>query len=223
MNDIMIPKFLQGSLLNTWLSATNINKHFRVDGILPTSFVNRCERNGKPIRTEIYNGQKRYRISDIVLVAINEGLEITQPLSDKLIADIKTLEAERSSLLAQVSSLKHEAELSKISTKLTGKTLLREQEIVQAAQELPNKTGIYFLILRSRVIYVGQSINIFSRVLQHTDKEFDSFAFILCDASLLDKMESLYIHYLRPIANGTLNSNDLRPCAPLSLDYLLNA
>lgn len=64
--------------------------------------------------------------------------------------------------------------------------------------------GIYFLYSRDRLVYVGQSVNIHARIAQHWQtKTFDSFAYIQCDESHLDVLESAYIHRLRPPLNVT--------------------
>jgi len=66
---------------------------------------------------------------------------------------------------------------------------------------------------------VGQSINIFSRIAQHSnEKDFDSIAYITCKKDMLDKLESLYIHAISPKLNGR---NSGIPIAPIRLDKLL--
>lgn len=63
-------------------------------------------------------------------------------------------------------------------------------------------TGVYFLIKNRRVIYVGQSVNIFSRLREHRkDKDFDSFKFLQCKRHELDVIESKYIYALKPKLN----------------------
>ena len=107
--------------------------------------------------------------------------------------------------------------------RLTNKTLLRESEIVAAAAKWHNCTGVYFLIKNGRIVYVGQSFSVFARVNQHkTDrKDFDSMAYVPCDAKDLDILESLYIHMFQPDLNGRVNDkNKSRPQAPLTLDVI---
>lgn len=115
---------------------------------------------------------------------------------DSLKCEIKELEAKRDEL--------HRLELiNKTAFKLTGKSLLREEEIVNAANTWELATGVYFLIDAGKIVYVGQSTNIYARIASHHDKVFDSFAFMPCDKNVLDNLESLYIHILRPALNGT--------------------
>jgi hypothetical protein len=113
---------------------------------------------------------------------------------------------------------KHTA-LANISIKLTSKTLLSEGEIVSRSDPWGRVSGVYFLISDQKIVYVGQSLCIFSRIDQHKKvKRFDRFAYIPCEKTLLDSLESLYIHCLRPPLNGY--SNGLIS-APMQLDKLL--
>ncbi|OBR54134.1 hypothetical protein A6456_37705 [Paraburkholderia tropica] len=111
------------------------------------------------------------------------------------------------------------------SLSLTNATLLTEPEILAGAMPYQPRCGVYFLIKGGRVRYVGQSINIEQRIRDHFDRfGFESVAYIPCERSILDKMESLYIHMLRPEWNGRLNTLEGEvPHAPLSLSQLLGA
>ena len=220
--DTMIPDFLKDIDLGKWTKISELNKMFLIDGILPSSFVCRCERNNSPLREQIIGGKKHYKILDFIARAIADCVKITAPQKKELTLSIDELKKERDFLLQQVSSIKHELALSEASKRLTNKTLVSESDIVQSCNPLPMVTGIYFLVDKANVVYVGQSVNIFSRVSQHYSdkKQFTSFAYIVCDSAILDKMESLYIHYLKPKLNGRLK-NDI-VCAPLSLDDLLS-
>lgn len=109
---------------------------------------------------------------------------------------------------------------TKIAGKLSNNTLLREEDIIAQAQPWENCSGIYFLISDGKVVYVGQSVNVFSRIQQHvgnTNRKFDSFAYVPCAKKQLDMLESLYIHYLRPQANAVVQG---RVIAPLTLDQI---
>ena len=80
-------------------------------------------------------------------------------------------------------------------------------------------SGVYFLVAGNEVVYVGQSVDVGSRVRQHVGaKEFDCWAYIPCDKRTLDALESLYIHVLRPQYNV---SDYMGVIAPLRLDDLL--
>ena len=80
--------------------------------------------------------------------------------------------------------------------------------------------GIYFLKQKNKVVYVGQSINIYRRVEQHKDKIFDSYDFIECDKNLLNSNEEFFILAYNPIYNKkraeiVVGSNDEKVCKKL--------
>jgi hypothetical protein len=129
--------------------------------------------------------------------------------------EIAELERQRDALqMQQIASLE--------AVKLTGKTLLSESAVVKGAMPYSKVCGIYFLVRDKKIIYVGQSIDVFSRISTHrNDKEFDSIAYVPCEPSLLDKMESLYIHVLSPHLNGNMCNG--AKLAPIALDKLLSA
>jgi hypothetical protein len=119
--------------------------------------------------------------------------------------------------LAELNSYE---KMNVISAALTNKSLLSFEDIVKAALPWKRACGIYFLVQDTEVIYVGQSVNIYSRISQHMDKRFDRYAFVPCEAELLDKLESLYIHTLRPKLNG--NYSDKEKAAPIMFNKLLS-
>jgi hypothetical protein len=110
--------------------------------------------------------------------------------------------------------------MNAVSAVLTNKYLLDSNDIVKVALPWKRACGVYFLILDGVVVYVGQSANIYSRICQHTDKHFDKYAYVPCEVELLDKLESLYIHLLKPKLNGNNNPNE--KAAPINLRKLLN-
>jgi hypothetical protein len=74
--------------------------------------------------------------------------------------------------------------------------------------EQNGRCGIYFLFSDGKIVYVGQSVCIENRVRAHyteDQKEFDSYARVLCDAKDLDVFESAYIIKFQPIYNKTLS------------------
>jgi len=141
----------------------------------------------------------------------NERATADRDARDSLKCEIKELEA-------KLDSMKKLELVNKTALTLTGKTLLREGEIVSAANTWELATGVYFLIDGNKVVYVGQSVNVYARIASHHDKGFDSFAFIPCDKATLDNLESLYIHVLRPPLNADMHG---RKQAPLSLNKLM--
>lgn len=70
-------------------------------------------------------------------------------------------------------------------------------------------TGIYFLFDGDEIVYVGQSVDIMTRVGAHLrDKVFDSFNYIECDLCDLNNLEATYILELKPKYNQALPQND---------------
>ncbi len=102
---------------------------------------------------------------------------------------------------------------------LSGKSLLLESEIIAASKPWRNTTGVYFLVKGDAVVYVGQALSVFQRIGQHADKDFDAVAFVPCPAAALDRLESLYIHVLRPRLNASFRNG--AKFAPIDIDKLL--
>jgi hypothetical protein len=64
-------------------------------------------------------------------------------------------------------------------------------------------SGVYFLIQRGEVVYVGQSKNVFHRLARHVrdGRDFEAFNVITCPESELDALESQYIIAFAPRMN----------------------
>ena len=130
---------------------------------------------------------------------------------------IKKLEEEFNCLTKEVQ---REVKFGEAVRRLTSDVLLREHEIVEHAVPLHTACGIYFLIFEKKIVYVGQSTNVFSRIFSHVQlKKFDSYVYMPCEKYMLNKLESLYIHFLSPPLNGNLHSGS--KVAPLPLNALL--
>lgn len=114
---------------------------------------------------------------------------------------------------------------SKIAKQLTDVNIPTAQEIINNAVDAKGARGVYFLIQDNKIVYVGQSVNVFNRIACHTkDKRFDSYYFLPCPHGNLDVIESAYIHALNPLLNG--ECGDYQKHAPstkldLIKDYLL--
>jgi len=114
------------------------------------------------------------------------------------------LGAEIAAMEAQLARAKKFVDIRKYAS-VAGGALLRDKEIVAAAVPFTPFCGVYFLVCGSEVVYVGQSVNVHQRIYQHHNAElilFDSFAYQPCSQESLNTLESLYIHYLRPMRNG---------------------
>lgn len=134
-------------------------------------------------------------------------------------ASAQGLKYEIKELEVRLAALKVMVAASDVAATITGCALLREEEIVELAKPWERNTGVYFLVKGRRVVYVGQSVSVYSRIGQHKSKDFDLFAFVPCDVTALDKIESLYIHVLRPPLNGDCAHGAKN--APISLTELI--
>ena len=108
-----------------------------------------------------------------------------------------------------------------IKTGLKDGSLINEGQIIAGSYPKNQVVllGVYFLIKNNSVVYVGQSVNIFARINSHfSTKDFNSFSFIQCKKTDLDKLESLYIHYLKPPQNATYKNGNKK--SPLSVIQL---
>lgn len=64
-------------------------------------------------------------------------------------------------------------------------------------------SGVYFLVKNRKVVYVGQSVNIAGRMIEHVKtKDFDSVFYLKVPNSELDEVEGAFIRALDPVLNG---------------------
>lgn len=119
----------------------------------------------------------------------------------------------------RLAELSKYEELSALSAALNDRALLPPEEIVKGAIPFTLSSGVYFLVDNEEIVYVGQSVNVYSRISQHVIK-FDKYAFVPCPVNLLDRLESFYIHFLRPRSNGNINAQE--KSAPIRFNKLLN-
>lgn len=87
-------------------------------------------------------------------------------------------------------------------------SLAEEAELASNSFKYKNIIGVYFLIKDSKVVYIGQSINIVNRISTHANNhDFDSVAIIECCQEELDVLESLYIFKFQTPLNGSFKSS----------------
>ncbi|MBC8485860.1 MAG: hypothetical protein ISS80_04270 [Candidatus Cloacimonetes bacterium] len=70
--------------------------------------------------------------------------------------------------------------------------------------------GIYFLIEKNDIVYVGQSSEIIHRISNHAkdgNYNFDEFSYIKCPKEFLDNLEAYYIYTFKPKFNSVLPKN----------------
>jgi predicted DNA-binding transcriptional regulator AlpA len=74
--------------------------------------------------------------------------------------------------------------------------------------EVPEVSGIYFLIQEGEVIYVGQSHNVASRIIGHKNKTFDRAFVLPCPPSKMNETEAAFIGIFKPKLN--MNQEETR-------------
>lgn len=99
--------------------------------------------------------------------------------------------------------------------------------------EYPAVCGIYFLVAKKKIIYVGQSNRIPRRIFQHRDNliEFDSLSWFEAPELYLKDIEGYYIRRISPPLNTDKPGNCYfdkcvesigKPVMPTVAPYLLN-
>jgi Bacteriophage lambda integrase, Arm DNA-binding domain/GIY-YIG catalytic domain len=89
-----------------------------------------------------------------------------------------------------------------------GGALLSHDEIVVQSYPLGGYSGVYFLISKSQIMYVGKSADVEFRLGQHRARrkiEFDSVFIIACPASEMARLEARYIRTLKPPFNSEVS------------------
>jgi Arm DNA-binding domain len=115
---------------------------------------------------------------------------------------------------ARVIAIKQKAKIAAGYDPIEQKLLEQQQRAVKSetflsrsqilSLPLPSPVGVYFLILGQTVQYVGQSANVFARLLVHQKAKripFDRWRWIECAEQELDYAEAGYIRILKPPHN----------------------
>lgn len=81
------------------------------------------------------------------------------------------------------------------------------QKLSLTPQPFKRLTGVYFLFLSGEIVYIGQSINIMKRLIEHDfdGKVFDSFGYLEFEKKYLNYEERRLIKLYRPRYNITYN------------------
>lgn len=61
--------------------------------------------------------------------------------------------------------------------------------------------GVYFLIGKGKIVYIGKSTSLLNRLASHVSIKFDKIRFIQCDELRLDEYERRWIMRFRPKGN----------------------
>jgi hypothetical protein len=233
------PEFISEEVYASDFTRGSLDKLFRISAMKVTSFISKCELLGSPVP---YRSPKRhegfsvhtskvYSCSEVIDRALSDGFEILPTQKETLLRTEEQLRGDIDLLRAELSILEHRRkdlgrvlEFNEIAFSFGLKNLYSEQEIVASSRlysDLDRACGVYFLIDQGEVVYVGQSVNVFSRMREHCkSKSFNSYSYINCPREDLNVLESLYIHVLRPPLQGKSSQGDSL-AAPISLSRLL--
>jgi hypothetical protein len=166
------------------------------------------QEKGFPKNTIVPRGVKYTREvlwSDALEWADNVGVKFVVEPED--IEPPAEWEKERSGLLADIGSKEEKiSELLQTIRELSSADvpdgLLKKRQILSIAKPIDVICGIYFLISDDEIVYIGQSINVISRVASHKkDKEFDSFSYVEVPKDGLSLFEAAYIDAYKPKLN----------------------
>lgn len=81
---------------------------------------------------------------------------------------------------------------------------MQKKTMITVEQFKKDVCGIYFLYLKGEVVYIGQALNIMTRINTHLHekkKEFDSVSWVSVPVELLTKIEIKYIQEHDPKYN----------------------
>ncbi len=86
-------------------------------------------------------------------------------------------------------------------------TAFSKRFIAKYAKDITSETdsvcGVYFLRDGKKIVYIGQSRNVYQRIAGHRKtKQFDGVDFLPCEKARLDELEGFFIRLLRPALNG---------------------
>jgi len=169
-----------------------------------------------------------FSVYEIIYTALKNNDEITKPFYELIREENAKKEQEENYIIAEQNRKlndeinKKRKQLSDIEEsintakkKLKAKMddpLFEEDDILLLAGIRKRKCGVYFLIKDEEIVYVGQSVNIFSRIGAHeTLKDFDTFTYIECDKSELNIIEAKYIVKFKPKYNFSSLGNLILP------------
>ena len=233
----MRPSFMPEEVYCGEFTRGQMDKLFCISDMKVTSFIQKCDQSGdsvayrKPKRYEGFHfGATRvYRCSEVIDRALLDGYEVLPTRVEKLKRSEEDLQRDIELLRKELSVLQNEREdfkrtlrFDSMMSDLGLNSLYTEREIVNSKRTYGGSSGVYFLIKGSKVIYVGQSVNVFARISSHAQyKDFDSYAYVSCAKDRLDILESLYIHTLNPPLQGR-NPQNNGCSAPINLPRLLN-
>jgi hypothetical protein len=131
---------------------------------------------------------------------------------------IKKIQTQLYELSEQNKKISHELAIRenltrRITTEIIEFITNNEKEVYWFKLSLEQACGVYLLKHNESVVYVGQSVSIPNRIIQHAKdgKVFDKVVIVPCPPEDLDEKEMFLIRLLKPPLNGQYkNTTDLK-------------
>ncbi len=201
-----IPDDIQ-PMKNEWLSAAKMKQVFCFDGATFSTWFESVKDRLKSVKTPSKTSRHgdfttRYLVKSVWAAACAHGhtLQLTETATPQrelaslryqfLIQEMQTK--------AHIRALEESMNADKATYKLDAAISRR---LLLSTEPRPIQ-GVYMLVNGTNVVYVGQSVNVLSRMVGHQDKEFDSVRMIptLDDQDRIS-LESRLIKMFRPMYN----------------------
>lgn len=220
------PKGLDHMQPRQMMTVTQMKNAFQVGGMTPAGFIGRCKRLGRELKVyRCSRGVNHYQFGEVVAKARAQNLEVTPVQESAPKAAAPACFRDKGSPAR--SWAKDTLTVYDCARELTGRSLRSGREIAEAAYkggDIEKASGVYFLVSDGKVVYVGQSYNVYSRVAAHQrSKRFDAWCYVPCTGkAALDMLESMYIHHLQPEQNGRIGGTD-QISVPMDLKTILKA
>jgi len=169
------------------------------------------------LRLYLGKNAQYYKVREVLNCVISNGDKITLPIKEKKESN-KVDAQEFNTLVDQYTKLQKEnaslqEKVTKIFSKPYGEELLSYEDVLLRAKKHTALCGVYFLIKDREIIYVGQSVNIASRIQTHSaTKTFDCYSYALCNREELNALETKYIMFFKPKLNYTMQGYLCVPC-----------
>lgn len=203
------PEWISREDFRDWHGASSLDRMLRVGNSTATSFVYKCERDGRPIRKAKrgVKGGNAWRPIDVVARARAESQVVMPPLDPGASCGSELVPVPEGFLPMLSIAQRHKPVAPKeFEVALSDRRMATKESILNGAVSvdvLLDTCGVYFLIRGAEIVYVGQSVSVMSRLSQHLrgGKDFDRFAFVPVEKKNLNVVEWAYINIFRPALN----------------------
>lgn len=181
---------------NLWAGLTEDQKSARVKKTQETKARNRKRRNEEIEKARAEAIEKQTGLLGIEKALAEATLRLEEIEARINFATIRSINAALNGVIAETAAGSH--------------------AVLKNSVPYKDTTGVYFLIKDNEIVYVGQSVRVYTRISSHEKtKDFDSVSWIRCEVESLDYLESFYIYKFRPKLNGEH--------APITLEKMIDS